>query len=392
VTLTDEQRGRVRTFLSVQGLTFQPLLEEMVDHVSTDLEEKMTSDISFDEAWQQTFNELPEHHFKTLQKETMETINRGFTISRSLTFATIALVMISLLLKSIHFSGGGEMLLAAFATMIGSLLFSSVSGIRLNRDKKGRVRLLVMVAGIGVMAVAFAFKLLHLVGADQLVMLGVAVTVVSLIANTLYVHKHTSGSGNLLTFLHEKYTPGIERFFLFLLVPLVILRLAIIFNPGQEFAGGIVTLMVIFGAGLQLVVLSWRTMERDFSKRTSATMTATMVSGALMCLVFLGPILPVELRVGMIMAYSVVTAWLAYTMEAGHKNIASQGLAILVPVIFISWGLVRLSVLPSTFYPVIFNIPILLLLIVALLFCKKYEMMRAFAIVSLASYLFEYVV
>lgn len=390
MSLTDEQRRLVRVFLKEQGLTFQPLVEELVDHVSSDLEDKLSSGMSFDDAWQQTFKELPENHFRTIQKETMDTIDRRFTVSRSLSFLTLALLMISMTFKALHLPGSSQMLLAAFATLIGTVLFGSLSGIYLNREKKGGARVVGVVAGIGFLLTAFGFKILHLPGADELIIVGVAITVVSLLANAVYVYQHASGSGNLLTFLHEKYTPGIERFLIILLAPLLILRLTTLFRHSEDFAGGIVLLVVIFGAGLQLVALSWRVMEKDLSKRSTATLTATIVSGTLLTLVFLGPILAVEIRIAMIMAYSVVSAWLAYAMETERKNIASLGVALLIPVIFVAWGLARLSVFPTASLGLFFNVPIMLLMIVALFLCRKHETMRTYAIVSFASYLFEY--
>jgi hypothetical protein len=392
MSLTEEQRFRVRTFLTGQGLTFQPLLEELVDHVSTDMEEKLSQGVSFDEAWRQTFDELPENHFKQIQKETMETINKRFTVSQSLSFLTLGLLVISMAFKSLHLPGSSGMLLLAFGTLAGTLLFSSLSGIHLNREKKGGARVLGVVAGIGILLFAFSFKLLHLSGADELVVAGVVITVVSLIANAGYVYRHASGSGNLLTFLHEKYTPGIERFLLLLLLPLVVLRLINVVNPEREFAGGIVTLVVIFGAGLQLVALSWRAMEKDLSKRSAATLVATIASGMLLTLVFLGPVLPVELRIGMIMTYTIVSAWLAYSMQPDRRDLVQLPIAFFLSAIFVAWGLVRLGVLPTSMYGIFFNVPVLLLVAVAIFLCRKHETMRTYAIVTFASYLFEYVV
>ncbi len=63
--LSAEQRLNVRNFLAEQGLTFSPLLEEMLDHVSSDIEERMQEGSSFDEAWHQMKNDIPENHLQT---------------------------------------------------------------------------------------------------------------------------------------------------------------------------------------------------------------------------------------------------------------------------------------------------------------------------------------
>ena len=85
--LTDEQRKQLRNFLAGQGITFDPLLEEMIDHLSSDVEERMEKGLSFEEALRQAKNEIPYNQLQAIQYETMETINKRFTISRTLSFA-----------------------------------------------------------------------------------------------------------------------------------------------------------------------------------------------------------------------------------------------------------------------------------------------------------------
>lgn len=80
--LTDEQRNKLRQVLSEKGLTFKPLLEEMVDHISCDLEERMVENYSFNDAFHQCMGELPNNHFHILQKETMETINPDYALEK----------------------------------------------------------------------------------------------------------------------------------------------------------------------------------------------------------------------------------------------------------------------------------------------------------------------
>ena len=62
--------------------------------------------------------------------------------------------------------------------------------------------------------IGYTFKILHLPGADQLITLSVVTLIVVLMINTLYVYNNASGRGNLFTSLHERYSPGIERFML----------------------------------------------------------------------------------------------------------------------------------------------------------------------------------
>src|SRR4030095_13601269 len=82
--LSTEQRELLRNFLTSQGLTFGPLLEEMLDHVSSDIEERMQQGLSFAEALHEMRNDIPDNHLQSIQIETMETINKRFSASRAL--------------------------------------------------------------------------------------------------------------------------------------------------------------------------------------------------------------------------------------------------------------------------------------------------------------------
>ena len=240
------------------------------------------------------------------------------------------------------------------------------------------------------MMAGYGFKALQLRGADAFVLLSVSILAVALIVNTVYVYRHASGEGNLLTYLHEKYTPGIERFFLILLIPLAIYKVITIVN-NTTFAG-MILLIVMFGAGLQFIALNWRKMENHLEKRNPLLLAALIVVSLCFILVFLGPIISFQIRVIMIMIFSVTAAWLAYRMESPPKNITSLLLAVFTPMIFFAWGLIKLQIIPLAIGQFFFNLPVLFMLGVGLSLCKKRSIMRTYMIISLASYLFEYII
>lgn len=275
--------------------------------------------------------------------------------------------------------------------MAVSLLTASLTGISINKERKGSARVLGVICGVILLLTAFAFKLMHLPGGDQLIVLAELVLMVSLIVNTVYVYRHPSREGNLLTFLHEKYTPGIERFFLFLLIPLAIYKTILIFLGSTDFIGNFILLVVLFGAGLQFIALCWRAAEKDPVRRNALTLTATIVSFSCSTLVFLGPMLPLPMRIVMIAVYSVVSAWLSLAMEEKPVPLAARIMAVLVPVVFLGWALIRLGVIPLSAHDIFFNLPTLALLVIGLFLCRKHGPTRAYMIVSVGSYLFEYI-
>ena len=387
--LTGEQRNLIRNFLKGQGLTFDPLLDEMVDHMASDIEERMERGIAFDEALQNTKREIPEHHLQTIQLETMETINKRFTISKALSFLALGLMFFGTMFKILHYPGAEELLLLSFVAIAGGLLSTTLSGIYVHKEKKGAFRVLSIVTGALLLMVAYSFKFMHLPGADVFVVLGVGLSFVSLVFNTLYVYRNSPGEGNLLTYLHEKYTPGIERFFLYILVPIAILKIITLPHPGNVFIGGILLVVIIFGSGLQFFVLTWREIEKDPGKRVPAVLTATIISVTCFILVFLGNMLGIEIRLLLIMIFSAITAWLTWKIDM-PKNIFIIFLLFLVPVVFVANASLGLGTIPESWIRGVFNIGVLLILTAGVFISKKHEATRTFFILSLASYILEY--
>lgn len=391
-SLTNDQLERLREFLINQKLTFKPLLEEMIDHVSCDLEERLDQGMSFEEALRLSMNNLPDNHFYTLQKQTMQTIDKQFTLSRRISYVTLGLIFISIIFKIFHLQGTGEVLLLSFVTLAISLSISSFSGVYLNKEKKGGFRVIAVIIGTFILMTGYSFKIMHLPGADSIIIVAVGVLISALFINTIFVYRNASGEGNLLTFLHEKYTPGIERFLLILLFPITLYKVIALLTQADNFIGGLILIVVIFGSGLQFFALTWRAMEKNLSHRKPAIVSALTISFLSFMLVFLGNVLQLEIRVVLVMIFTSVSAWLAYQINDKSNKPASLVVAILIPIIFLGWALVKLSIISSSINGVIFNIPILLILSAAIFVCRKNTPMRTYLLISLSSYIFEYTV
>jgi hypothetical protein len=291
----------------------------------------------------------------------------------------------------LHLNGADESLVLSLAFIAGSILTGSLSGIFLNKGKKGVTRVLGVVIGIILILIGFGFKFLHMRGGDQIILMAVGLLIISLIVNSRYVYKHASGEGNLLTYLHEKYTPGIERFFLLLLFPVVIYKVLSILAITNDFIGNLFLLIVIFGAGLQFIVLTWRVMEKTRAKRNALILWAMVVCSLCLILPFLGPLLPLTIRIILVALFSPVAGWLAYAMEDEPSKPAYLFFAILVTSVFLGWAFIRFSIIPVSYAWIFFNIPVLIILLAGTLICKKHGTMRAFMLVSVAGYLFEYI-
>lgn len=375
MALNDSQRNDIRNFLLSRGLAFKPLLDEMLDHVACDLEELMNNGLSYHDAWKQTINQLPEDHFIQIQKETMETINHRFMLSRVFTYAGMAALVGSIIFKIMHLAGANELLLAGIGALGISLISGSVAGIYFNRDKRGAIHVVSIVAGVILVQLGYVFRILHLPGGSQLLTLAVIVLLVTMVVNTLYVHANASGSGNLFTFLHDKYAPGIERFLL-LISPLMI------FGTLK-----LVHVIIVFAAGLQTLALIWSKMEKDTSKNDGVTLTTVIIACICLSIPMLGELVDYHVRLVLVTLFSFVGAFLAFRLEPS-KSLYSY-LVCIVPIMFFMLALMKMNLMTSFGNNIALNVIVAGTMIVAIYLSPKTSITRTYMILSLAGYLIE---
>jgi hypothetical protein len=272
--------------------------------------------------------------------------------------------------------------------MAGSFLAGTVSGVYFNREKKGALRIFSILAGTLLLMAGFTFKLMHWPGGNGIVAVGVSVSLLSFLINTVYVYRNRSPHVNLLSHLHEKHTPGIERFFLILLIPIAILKMLTLSEPRNLFLGNIILVTIIYGGGVQFFVLLWRLLEKESTERNKSTFFFLVLSIICFTLVFLGELLTVQIRLVLISLFTIATAWIVFKLDP-PKNYFVAIVLGLVTFVFTANTLMRLNLIPLG-YPLIFNMVILLILAAGIFVSKKHEPTRAFLILSMAGYLVEY--
>lgn len=385
--LSEEQRSDIREFLISCGLTFKPLLSEMCDHIACDIEDRMKTGLSYEESWAQVVNTLPEDHFKLIQQETMETINKRFSLSRALTYVGLSTLFLALTFKVMHLQFANELLLVSYASLAVSLLSNSVSGIYLNREKKGALLVMGVVAGTILLLSGYAFLISHLSGAYQLVTAGVIVSMVAMLFNTFYVYKHASGEGNLFRFLHEKHSPGIERFLLLLIVPMALYRVVAVVAQAEYSLAVVVLLVVIYASGLQFIALTWSGIEKDLRYRNVSILFSLIA--AIICLVipFAGELAPFYLRLTTVTLFSFFAASLALRFEPVRS--VSWYLAYSIPALFTLMAMVKIGWISSFIDNSALNIIVIGLMMAGIFLSRKGGIMRAYFILSLAGYLTE---
>ncbi|HMJ71161.1 MAG TPA: hypothetical protein VK508_19810 [Cyclobacteriaceae bacterium] len=384
--LNDKQRAELRDYLARQGLTFRPLLDEMTDHIACDIEERINAGMTYDEALKQAVSELPRDHFKSIQQETMETINRRFNLSKLFTYVGLASLLLGTIFKTLHLQGASGLVLISFFALAGALIASSVSGIYLNRQKKGAINILGVVGGTILFIAGYGFKIFHLPGADELIVAATVVSLAFMAVNTIYVYKNVLGDNNLFSYLHAKHTPGIERFLLILLVPLTLYQLAGWIVGMKDFFVPLMLVVVIYSAGLQLIALAWRNIGSNPVHKNEFTLAITIAAFVCMTLPMMAELVPYEYRLVLVICFFFIAALLAIRLEAPRGMpaivIYAVPFVILLPAMSrAGWIQIGLAV------P--FQVAVTLIIGTGIFLSPKESIVRTYLIMSLTVYLLE---
>jgi len=389
--LSQEQLKTINSFLDHQGLTFKPLREEVFDHMLGDLEAQMKAGNSFQDAFTIMSKEIPENHFKQIQNETMEAINKRFTISRAFSILSIVLLVGTSIFKVLHLPGTVVMLVMAIISMAISLVVSSLSGIILYKEKKGGLLLMTTVAAIILFFLSWSFLVLQLPGAIPMKIISVSILLILFPSLTLYFNNKPNLKDRILIFLHKKHSPGIERFLFIVTFLAIVMSIAAHIFAYPPNVARILLILVIGGAGLQYFALNWHFQNANEKKTNRWIQMALIIAFACYILPALGAQLNFTLGAILSAAFYIIAGIIAVlrTNDTNPKALPSifVGIITVISVVFL---LIQLSVIDESNKALILNLPVLIILFSGLIIFKKHSLFRTYMFIAFTYYLFEY--
>lgn len=389
--ISQEQLKTINTFLDHQGLTFKPLREEILDHMLGDLEAQMEIGNSFEDAFSIISKDIPKNHFKQMQNETMEAINKRFTISRAFSMLSIALLIATSVFKVLHLPGTVVMLVMSIISMAVALVVSSLSGIILYKEKKGGLLLLCTVAAIILFFLSWSFLVLQLPGAIPLKIISVSILLVLFPSLTFYFNNKSKSEDSILIFLHKKHSPGIERYlFIILFLAISMIIAANIFEYPPNISR-VLLILVIGGAGLQYFALNWHFQITNEKNAYLWIQMALIIAFACYILPALGAQLNFTLRAILSMTFYIIAGIIAVsrTNDSNPKALPSifVGIITVISVVFL---LIQLNIIDESNKALILNLPVLIILFSGLFIFKKQSLFRTYMFIAFTYYLFEY--
>ncbi len=178
--LSNQQIDHVRKLIDAGGITIQSLKDDVLDHLCCVVEIKMTQGKTFDEAVHESVYELAPNGLEEIQNETIFLLNSNKIIAmkRIMYFIGMLSAMSFVLgwtFGMLHWLGATELSVGGFLGFV--LIFIPLYTIdyfkvKIQRALSEKLRLIFGISSALLVAASVIFKLLHLSGADLLLLSG----------------------------------------------------------------------------------------------------------------------------------------------------------------------------------------------------------------------------
>lgn len=258
VRLSKDELKRISDDLHLEGITFEPLRSELIDHLICDVETRLEEGMNFEEAWKAVKSKIPTNHFNHIQKETMELLNKKINPTQVFSGISLALLVFATLFKMFHLQGAGYLLLFFLITASTTLVVGTTRSIYVYKEFKGRVVMLLITAFMVTFIAALCFGVLNLPGYRALLYFSVVSICIFFPSLSLYFYRSKQKlKDHLLIKLTQENQGTIEK------IALILIGFGLVFNyssllAGKEsFLGVTFFVFSIILAGMHAYSLTW---------------------------------------------------------------------------------------------------------------------------------------
>ena len=179
--ITKEEIHFISTTIDESGITIQTLKDDLIDHLCCVVEMKMENDTPFDKAFEEALREVAPHGLDAIQNQTLFLLNSPNKIFMRkiifmIGFMSAIAVSLGWLFVTLSWPGGRELFNSGFLGLL--MLFIPMMAIyryKIFRPKavSDKLRIVLGSASGFIIGLSLIFKVLHLQGADQILVTGV---------------------------------------------------------------------------------------------------------------------------------------------------------------------------------------------------------------------------
>lgn len=174
VAITDDNYERIKTDLIRLGLTYDRLLDDLLDHICCMVEENMEEGEDFESSYNHVLDSIGETRLSEIQHQTLLNLDKKFQRMKKFTYifglSTAALTIIGSLFKRMHWAGAGIMITVGLASIVLVFLpLYFITSYREQAERKNPVYPIVGYLTLALLLAAASFKVMHWPGAGYLI-------------------------------------------------------------------------------------------------------------------------------------------------------------------------------------------------------------------------------
>ncbi len=304
------------------------------------------------------------------------------TVTTRITYMALSLLLITTAFKLLHLPGTTLVLFTSIGAFTLALSTGAITGIKRNKDKLGSGLLLAVIGSVILHIIAWVLILLQLPGATPTSMISLVALILTFSTAFYQLATTDNYANNILSFLHDKYSPGIERVLLIILGVAGLLKISALIMGYPPNVGMVLLVFVISGGVLHYFASQWQmTLSRDMV----FLLIGTFIIGELPAF---GPLIPYETRAALVTLFYILIGSISWT-QSNTSYVQKSGILLTI-VFYVLFLLYSWNLLGNNMERFLFNPLNLLVLISFLAFCWNIRLLKVFYITVIAHYLLEY--
>ena len=196
--IIDDNYERIKADLIGRGLTYDRLLDDLLDHICCLVEEDMETGKDFESSYNQVLDSIGEKRLPEIQHQTLLNLDKKFQRMKNFTYifglSSAILTILGSFFKRMHWPGAGIMITVGMMLIV--LVFLPMYFIinhKQQLEKKNPVYAIVGYLTIALFLVGATFKIMHWPGAGYMIYISVGFLLVGFIP--LYVVNAFQRSG-----------------------------------------------------------------------------------------------------------------------------------------------------------------------------------------------------
>lgn len=235
--------------------------------------------------------DIPENHFIHLQTETMILLNKKVNPARIFGILSLGLIALATAFKMLHLPGAGQLLVAFLISVCFTLLTGSIRSMSVYRETKGRWVIVLVTLLLMLFISGLIFKILHLPGAEQLQYASVIPLCILFPALSVYFYLSSQKlKGYLLIELIRNHQTTIEKTAMALIAFGLLFNYSSLLLGEQNFVGVIFFIFSVTLTGIYVYSLTWKYFTESEKPRNAYDLLL-LVSSSLAIILFMLPVL-----------------------------------------------------------------------------------------------------